>query len=467
MLEEIRTQIRTAFQKSGQPEIIERTFLQQVEYVSSGKSAFISSAEIEPVLNPTRLEELSQFEKAGSDALAGLVVCKLNGGLGTSMGLEKAKSLLSVRDGYSFLDIMIEQVKWERKRSGASLPFLCMNSFRTERDTLDVLKPDFNGSTLPLSMLQHQVPKIDSQTFLPAQCAEDPELEWCPPGHGDLYPVLISSGVLKKALSLGFEYLFVSNSDNLGATISLPLLGYLSEKNIPFLMEVAERTVSDRKGGHLARTKDGQLILRERAQVAPGDEEDFQDYRKYTSFNTNSLWLNLRALDALLEEHGQVLPLPVIRNEKPLNPREPSSQRVLQLETAMGSAIHLFPGAEAVLVPRSRFAPVKTTEDLMRIRSDLFTLSEDFQLRSVLDKEAIPITLDPRFYGKIDDFEARFPDGIPQLRNATSLTIEGDVQFGSHAVCRGEVLVKNAGTQQQKILPDTVLEGEVVLFGKS
>lgn len=58
--------------------------------------------------------ELEEPEDAQT-LLSATAVLKLNGGLGTSMGLEKAKSLLPVKDGKTFLDLIAEQV-WPRLR---------------------------------------------------------------------------------------------------------------------------------------------------------------------------------------------------------------------------------------------------------------------------------------------------------------------------------------------------------------
>ena len=91
-------------------------------------------------------------------------------------------------------------------------------------------------------------------------------MEWCPPGHGDLYAALEGSGTLDKLLADGIKYMFVSNSDNLGAVMDLTLLTHFAESDSPFMMECADRTVNDKKGGHLAvRNADSQLILREAA----------------------------------------------------------------------------------------------------------------------------------------------------------------------------------------------------------
>ena len=178
-------------------------------------------------------------------------------------------------------------------------------------------------------------------------------------------------------LGAGYRYAFVSNADNLGAVIEPAILGYLVENRLPFMMEAADRTIADRKGGHVGRLLNGQLILRESAQCPAEEMADFQDIRRHRYFNTNNLWLDLVALKDLLAARGHILGLPMIVNRKTVDPRDSASTPVYQLETAMGSAIGVFPGARAIRVPRSRFAPVKTTDDLLAVRSDAYVLTED------------------------------------------------------------------------------------------
>merc|ERR1719355_108541 len=130
-------------------------------------------------------------------------------------------------------------------------------------------------------------------------------------------------------------------------------------------MEVAVRTDADKKGGHLAFDKETKgLTLREAAQCPDEDEKEFQNVGKYKFFNTNNLWVDLDALKTQFEKNSGCIPLPVMKNGKTVDPRDKESTKVLQLETAMGAAIECFDGASAIAVPRTRFAPVKTTNDL-------------------------------------------------------------------------------------------------------
>lgn len=440
---QIKKSVQQKFSQSQQHELAEAAFLRNLSEVLSRRDTVISSKTLQAMSDLPQMSDLDGYGESGLRALPKLMICKLNGGLGTSMGLESAKSLIPVRSGLSFLDLTVKQIQAIQSRTEVSIPFFCMNSFRTQEDTMKVLDGSSLTQQLPLSILQNQVPKLQKDTFEPVDYSKDPSLEWCPPGHGDLYTVLQSSGLLARALSAGYRYLFISNADNLGATVSLEILGYMEKLQIPFLMEVAQRTAIDRKGGHLAKTADGRLILREKAQVGIEDEEDFQNFEKYDSFNTNSIWLDLEVLHKLLIAHNSILPLPVIVNEKRVNPRESNSTEVIQLETAVGSAISLFEGACAVRVPRSRFLPVKTTEDLLRVRSNLFSLNEECELCGHEQSLAFPIELDSRYFGHIDQFEARFSKGVPSLLGARAFTVIGDVFFGADVTCHGNTIVKN------------------------
>jgi UDP-N-acetylglucosamine pyrophosphorylase len=454
-LEEFAKRMRDA----GMPEIAIRAFLHAVEFVAAGGATTISESEIEPVDTLPTFDSLESFAARGREAAREAVVLKLNGGLGTSMGLSKAKSLLPIRDGLSFLDLIARQVLWQRQQWGVELPLVLMNSYRTREDSLAALAkyPDL-PTRVPLDFLQHKVPRIDAETWTPIRWPEDPSLEWCPPGHGDLYIALVSSGMLERLLESGVRYAFVSNADNLGAVLEPAILGWFAEHRLPFAMEVARRTESDKKGGHLAR-RDGRLMLREVAQCPSEDLDRFQDVEKHHFFNTNNLWLDLEALATRLEASPAGLPLPIMRNEKRVSPTDPSSPRCYQLETAMGSAIECFEGAEALVVPRERFAPVKTTNDLLMLWSDAYRMSEDARLVPT-DAESHRkrvIDLDPRFFGHVDDLTARFEQGAPSLVKCRRLRVVGDHSFGAKVVVEGVVSLVNEGTDPVRIESGTVL----------
>jgi UTP--glucose-1-phosphate uridylyltransferase len=297
------------------------------------------------------------------------------------------------------------------------------------------------------------VPKVDRATLGPAYWPHEPELEWCPPGHGDIYPALVTSGMLASLLDAGYEYAFTSNADNLSSAIDPAILGYFVAEQLPFMMEVANRSAADIKSGHPARRPNGWLLLRESAQTPPEDLATFQDAERHRYVNTNNLWINLRSLADLLARNDNVLDLPLIRNSKTVDPRDPASPPVYQLETAMGAAIALFEGAGALRVPRTRFAPVKTTNDLLAVRSDAYLLTDDWRVALHPARRGDPpvVELDPRFYRLLDDFDARFPYGPPSLIECERLTVRGDVRFGAGVVCKGVVEIVNNASQRMEV----------------
>jgi len=433
-----------------------RAFRRNYESLLRKETGLIPESSITPVESLPSLEKISTEGERDRSLLSQAVVIKLNGGLGTGMGLQGPKSLLPVRDGVNFLDLMVRQILDLRKRSGTAVRLLLMNSFSTSSETLSHLeKYSSEGLADPseVELMQNQIPKIDAQSLQPVTWAADPSLEWCPPGHGDLYPALIGSGWLDRLLAEGVKYAFVSNSDNLGAILDPAILRYFADSGAPFLMEVTRRTAADRKGGHLAvRKTDGRLLLREVAQCPDEDLETFQDISRHRYFNTNSLWMRLDLLKTQLEADDGVLPLPMIRNNKTVDPRDKTSTPVVQLETAMGAAIQCFEGAAAIEVPRSRFAPVKTTSDLLALRSDAYEVLEDGQVRLAASRQGVPpvITLSDE-YKLVDSLEAL---GVPSLIGCKSLTIKGvkgPVHFEPGVVLRGDVTVENPEKRVQTV----------------
>ena len=436
--------------------------------LAAGEGGVMPESEIEPVAGLPDSDALPDPGDEVTGLLDRTVVLKLNGGLGTSMGMTRAKSLLQVRDGLSFLDIIARQVLALRAGhdgpSAPRLPLILMDSFRTREDSLAALQ--IHGALsagLEPDFIQSRVPKLlDDGTLAPVAWPGDPDLEWAPPGHGDLYPALAASGMLTRLLDQGYRWAFVSNADNLGATLDPRILAWIAREDIPFLMEVADRTPADRKGGHLARRAGGEgLVLREVAQTPEADLEVFQDITRHRFFNTNTIWLDLERVAAGLAGGG-VIDLPMIINRKTVDPSDPGSPAVIQLETAMGAAIAGFPGARALRVPRTRFLPVKTTDDLLALRSDAYVLDDRSRVVASPGRGGAGqphVRLDPRWYRLVDDFESRFPAGPPSLVDCAALTVEGDVRFGRGVVVRGTVTVSQDGDAQRKIADGAVLTG--------
>jgi UTP--glucose-1-phosphate uridylyltransferase len=417
----------------GQPAEAVRTFERAYEALEAGASGTLPDREIEPVREVLGADDLPRHDPAA--ALDRVAIVKLNGGLGTSMGMTRAKSLVEARDGLSFLDVIARQTLALRARHGVRLPLVLMNSYRTRDDSLAALAryPDLPAD-VPPDFLQHREPRIRADDLAPVDWPDDPEIEWAPPGHGDLYPALRSSGMLAALLDRGYRYAFASNADNLGAVLDPALLAWFAAEEVPFAMEVVAGTEADRKGGHIARRRaDGRLVLRETAQA--DDPDSFRDIDRWRHYNSNNLWIDLRALSALLDAGDGTIDLPLIVNRK----RIPGGPEVIQLESAMGAAIGAFDGARAVQVPRTRFAPVKTTDDLLVLRSDVYRLTGDARVERTGDEPFV--ALDPAHFGTLAAFDARFPHGPPSLLACDRLVVRGDVTFGADVVARGAVEV--------------------------
>jgi UTP--glucose-1-phosphate uridylyltransferase len=443
---------------AGQTEAAINQFVSALTRVQNGVATMIASSELEPAPDVPRLEDLPDADPVS--ALERVAVIKLNGGLATSMGLQQPKSLLEARDDRSFLEIIIGQTVALRERYDLRLPLLLMNSESTHWATLALLSdyPEITTPEMAPDFLQSMVPKLHAETLMPIRWPPSPGLEWCPPGHGDVYTALYGSGRLDALVAQGYRYAMISNSDNLGATVDHRIAAHMAREQIPFLMEVVVGTAADRKGGHIAqRISDGQLVLREIAQTPMEDSESFRNYRHWRYYNTNSLWIDLEALRERLTSGGG-LELPVISNAKTVDPRKAESPRVLQLESAMGAAIASFPEAQVLVVPRTRFVPVKTNDDLLLLRSDAYTLRDEFRVEPApgLNGNLPFVSLDKEFYGMLDDYEARMPFGPPSLRHAERLVVTGDVTFGADVVVRGVAEIE-APPEGMRIPDGTVL----------
>jgi UTP--glucose-1-phosphate uridylyltransferase len=400
-------------------------------------------------------ETLAAYAEAGRAALKHAVRITLNGGLGTSMGLTGPKSLLTVKDQKSFLAVIVEQsARLHHKQ-------VFMNSFSTQAATEEALKA-LRPVDPPLMFIQNRFPKILRDSLAPASWPANPALEWNPPGHGDIYTAMTTAGILDRLLDEGIRYALLCNSDNLGATMDEAILGYFAQNDLPFLMEVARRTPADAKGGHLAVNATGGLILRESAQFP--ETSQGRDIDVYCFFNTNNLWVNLAALKTLIARE-KALWLPLILNPKTLDPRDAGSPAVYQVESAMGAAIALFEGARAVQVPRTRFFPVKTCEDLLAVRSDAFLLNENMVLEPNpgMTLPGPRIELDPRFYGKIDLFDARFPQGVPGLVQCRHLRLKGDILFEGGVTIIGDVTITNTNERQAVIKSNAIVDQDLQL----
>jgi len=456
---------KNKMKRAGIHELVIDSFLYYYSQLIHGERGYLPEQEILPIKPGTLIEyaTLRPFSKQGKKALKQTAVIKLNGGLGTTMGLQGPKGILPAKQNLNFIAITIRQIVALNNQLNIKIPLLLMNSFNTETETQKILKkyPEIK-TAIPATFMQNKYLKILQKNFQPVSWPRNPAYEWNPPGHGDLYLSLFTSGILKKLLDAGIRYAFISNIDNLGATLDSSLLGYFASNTIPFMMEAIERTPMDKKGGHIAfRKKDRQLILREMAQTPEQESHLFQDITRHGFFNSNNLWLNLKELYKIIE-HTHRLDLPLIVNKKNLIPKNKKTAPVFQLETAMGSAISLFPGSAAVVVPKKRFIPVKKCADLLAVWSDCYQLSETSEILQNPQRTLPPIVinLDEKFYGTYAKLKKRFP-AVPSLVQCKSLTIEGDVLFGKDVTIKGDVSIRNRSGKQVFIEAGARIEGDL------
>lgn len=441
-----------------------RVFTSLYEQMRAGSDGYILESDVLPLADLDDVDHLEFSFEEQRAAAATTALIKLNGGLGTTMGMSRAKSLLEVRPGQNFLDIIAGQVKSVRAEFDVELPVVFMNSFRTADDTERYFAhdEDLSRQGVPLGFVQSQEPRLWADSLTPAHWPQDPELEWCPPGHGDLYTSIATSGVLDQLIDRGITRAFVSNADNLGATPNPNMMAWFAASGTPFAAEVCVRTAADVKGGHhVKRKSDGRIVLREVAQIRAEDAEEAQDRSRHKFFNTNNLWLDLVALKARLEEHDGVLGLPLIKSRKRIDPTNPRSPEVIQLETAMGAAIEVFDGATAIVVGRDRFLPVKSTNDLVLLRSDVYEIDENFVVSALVDPVPL-VNLDREFFGVMKDFDDRMPE-VPSLFEAASLTVHGDWHFGSGVVIKGHASVADPG--EAAMIPDGTVLGSMSWSG--
>jgi UTP--glucose-1-phosphate uridylyltransferase len=385
-----------------------------------------------------------------------LAVLKVNGGLGTSMGMTGAKSALEVKNDMTFLDLTVRQIEHLNTTNRVDVPLILMTSFNTHDDTLRIIKKYVNQQLRITTFNQSRYPRIFKETLLPCpRQADSDKKNWYPPGHGDLYNALMHSGVLDQLIADGKEYLFVSNSDNLGAVVDEKILRHMIDSGAEFLMEVTDKTKADVKGGTLI-DYDGSIRLLEIAQVPSEHTEEFKSVRKFKIFNTNNLWINLKALKRVMENEG--MELEIIVNPK----SNEDGQAVIQLETAAGAAIKHFKAAHGINVPRNRFLPVKSCSDLLLIKSDIYSLEHgQLVLNEARMFETTPVIKLGDHFKKIAQFQKRFKS-IPKIVELDHLTVTGDVSFGRNITLRGTVIIV-ANEGQRIDLPDgVVLENRLV-----
>jgi len=391
----------------------------------------ISSPDEQSILSYDELE--APGDERAKKLLDKLAICRLNGGLGTSMGCIGPKSAIEVRDNMSFLDLIVTQIRSVNQRYKSKVPLVLMNSHNTDQDTKKIIKKYVRDLQI-LTFDQSWLPRLRRDSLMPVSKQKLGSESCYPPGHGDFYDSFPHSGILDQLLEEGKEWLFIANADNLGASIDLNILSYMEQTNCPFVMEVTAKTRSDVKGGTLVKTPEHALTLLEMAQVPKIHREEFKSVKKFKIFNTNNVWLNLRALKEQLEAGG-------LEREVLLNKKTIQGLPIIQLETALGGVIQWFEGAKAIQVPRSRFLPVKKTDDLLLVQSNLFEIQEGVLVRNPLREfENLPMIRLGEYFKDFEAYQARIEE-IPDLLDLDLLTVVGDIWFGRDIQLKGNVIL--------------------------
>ncbi|KAJ3047536.1 UTP-glucose-1-phosphate uridylyltransferase [Rhizophlyctis rosea] len=391
-----------------------------------------------------------------SQFLSKLAVLKLNGGLGTTMGCVGPKSIIEVRDGMTFLDLTVRQIEYLNDQYKVQVPLILMNSFNTDEDTERIIQKYKGHGLQIITFNQSRFPRVSKESLLPvAKSPNAPIGCWYPPGHGDLFEALMNSGTLDELIAQGKEYLFVSNVDNLGATVDINILRHFADSGAEFIMELTDKTKADIKGGTLI-DYNGTVRLLEIAQVPPEHVDDFKSVKKFRYFNTNNLWVNLKAIKRVVD--NSELSMEIIVNNKTAD----NGEKVIQLETAVGAAIKHFKGAHGVNVPRSRFLPVKSTSDLFLITSDLYRLNHgELTMNPARIFNSVPLVKLGDHFKKVGHFTSRF-QGPPHILELDHLTVTGDVTFGHDVVLQGTVIIVANHGERIDIPSGAILNDKVV-----
>jgi len=399
-----------------------------------------------------------------------IAVLKLNGGLGTTMGCRGPKSVIEVRDRLTFLDLSVKQVEFLNTKYGVDVPLILMNSFNTESATERILSKYADHNLKIFTFTQHYFPCIDKQTMSPiptGPITKETEDQWYPPGHGNVYQSLVDSGLLEKLLGQGKEYIFISNIDNLGATVDLNILYEIMCTDKEFCMEVTKREKQDIAGGCLFEYMGKPKLFEQRSMP----QKDWEHLRSLATasqfgimFNTNNLWVNIRSLNRLALEDKILLDVLLRESLREREIERSEGKILLQFETAAGGAIEFFDNSFIVYVPRKRFLPVKTTDDLFAVQSDLFAVKHgSLSLRKERKGMiAVPTVKLGAHFRTVDAYLKRLPNGVPDVLGLEHLTVSGNVYFGEDVVLKGTVIIVAEEGSRIDIASGSILKDKVV-----
>lgn len=296
--------------------------------------------------------ERARLAKIGADAIArgrvGVVI--LAGGMATRFG-GVVKAAVPVFDGKSFLEIKTSDVAQVSGHLDGAVPVYVMTSFATHaRITEHVAERGLsNGGRLAITTFPQLVSlRLTREGTLFRE--PDGTLSPYATGHGDLTFALRRSGALSAFRARGGELLFMSNVDNLGATLDPAILGFHLDRGAKITAEVVRKEKGD-KGGAPARVDAVPQIVESFRFPAAFDQDAIP------VFNTNTFVLDAAAIDRDFE-------LPYYRVEKKVE-----GLTAIQFERLVGELTAFLPSA-FVEVHRDgvdgRFQPAKDPDELAR-----------------------------------------------------------------------------------------------------
>lgn len=334
------------------------------------------------IVNNDKIIDYGELKKSKNikDLSKKICIIKLNGGLGTSMNCDRPKSLINVKNNMTFLEITLNQIREIQKKYQINLKVILMNSFYTHQETEEFIK---NIDDIDITCYEQskfiRINKKTNEVFDGSK-----QEHFYPPGHGDLFQSLYDKNILEKLIEDKYEYLFVSNIDNLGSTINFRILDNIIQNDIDYCLETTEKTKHDIKGGTIIEYDNKHMIF-EIAQCHPDNLNEFMNF-KY--FNTNNVWCKIKSIYNLVKTHDYLKNIDLIINPKKLN-QDNNEIECIQLEFAIGSLIKFFDKTQFINVSRKRFIPVKNLSDLLLIMSNLYELNDRYKLKLMTNE--IPI----------------------------------------------------------------------------
>jgi len=399
-----------------------------------------------------------------AEYLSKIVVLKLNGGMGTTMGLDIPRCALPLSGDKIFLDVIVRQIENLNNQFKVNIPLVLMNSRHQNAEVLELLDRYSSSNVKIHTFVQSCYPRLSPVTW--SITAKQPYSQataenWYPPGSGDVFESFKKSGLLEKFLKEGKEYVFTSNVENLGAIIGRDEFRVLNEvfaTKMNLVLEVTERNPTDFRGGILVHDQTNNKPFVVQMSQIPKKKRNYFGPKSFRYWNTNNIWVKLDELHSHLEKSG--LKLPVSKNIK---------NGFIQFETYAGSAIKDFQNTIALIVPRTRFREIKTTSNLFTLQSNLFNLVNGAYLlpndiRAAQGFSELPVVrFDTEHFGNIDDYKKRFPSittlNILELEH---LNVAGDVTFGFGIKLVGSVIIVAEDTKKIKIPDCSVLENCVI-----